>query len=160
MMPTSPACRTGSILLFPNISAKRMAVLGPGPRWGLQALSFCAWLASPAPRLGALLSYATKDGGSELAVHSHSGELPGSARFVIGDGQFRELPVVPLLDGKWHHLCLTWSSSQGHGPLLPGEVPSMATGQGLPRGPLLTLANASLQGGVQRVACPGLRHCV
>ncbi|KAM9222625.1 pentraxin-4 [Leptosomus discolor] len=218
MMPTSPACRTGSILLFPNISAKRMAVLGPGPRWGLQALSFCAWLASPAPRLGALLSYATKDGGSELAVHSHSGELPGSARFVIGDGQFRELPVVPLLDGKWHHLCLTWSSSQGQyrfyvdrrllaagsgfqrgyeipaggslvlgwehdlpgrdfgiaeafaghlagfalwsRALLPGEVASMATGQGLPRGPLLTLANASLQGGVQRVACPGLRHCV
>ena len=216
--PTSPACRTGAVLLFPNISAERMAVLGPGPRRGLRALSLCAWLATPAPRLGALLSYATEDSGSELAVRGRGGDLPGSTRFVIGDGQFRELPVMPLLDGKWHHLCLTWSSGQGQyrfyvdrrllaagsgfrqgyeipaggslvlgqeqdhpgrdfgtaeafvghlagvalwsRALLPGEVASMATGRGLPRGPLLTLADASLQGRVQRVACPCLQHCL
>ncbi|KAM6196772.1 pentraxin-4 [Sarcoramphus papa] len=216
--PTSPACRTGTVLLFPNTSAERMAVLGPGPRRGLRALSLCAWLATPAPHLGALLSYTTEDGGSELAVRGCGGDLPGSTRFVIGDGQFRELPVMPLLDGKWHHLCLTWSSGQGQyrfyvdrrllaagsgfqqgyeisaggslvlgqeqdrpgrdfgtaeafvghlagvalwsRALLPGEVASMATGRGLPRGPLLTLADASLQGRVQRVACPCLQHCL
>ncbi|XP_059682589.1 pentraxin-4 [Gavia stellata] len=215
---TSPACHTGTVLLFPNTSTEHVAVLGLGPRRGLQALSLCAWLATPAPCLGALLSYATEDGGSQLAVHGCGGDLPGSARFVIGDGQFRELPVMPLLDGKWHHLCLIWSSSQGQyrfyvdrrllaagsgfqqgyeiptggslvlgqeqehpsrdfgsteafvghlagfalwsRALLPGEVASMATGQGLPRGPLLTLADASLQGGVRRVACPCLRHCL
>ncbi|XP_075623498.1 pentraxin-4 [Balearica regulorum gibbericeps] len=214
---TSPACRTGIILLFPNTSAERVAVLGPGPRQGLRALSVCAWLSTPAPRLGALLSYTTEDGGSKLAVHGRSGDLPGSAHFVIGDGEFRELPVTWLLDGEWHHLCLTWSSGQGqyrfyvdrrllaagsgfwqgyeipaggslvlgreqdhHGrgfgtteafvghlaglalwsrALLPGEVASMATGRRLPRSPLLTLADASLQGGVRRVACPCLWHC-
>ncbi|NXR02952.1 PTX4 protein, partial [Sagittarius serpentarius] len=207
----------GAILFFPNTSTEHMAVLGPGPRRGLRALSLCTWLATPAPRLGALLYYATEDDGSKLAMRSRGGDLPVSAHFVIGDGQFREIPVMPLLDGKWHHLCLIWSSSQGQyrfyvdrrllaagsgfqqgykipaggslvlgweqdrpgrdlgtteafvghlagfalwsQALLPGEVASMATSQGLPRAPLLTLANASLQGGVQRVACPCLQHC-
>ncbi|XP_072734128.1 pentraxin-4 [Ciconia boyciana] len=216
--PASPACRTSAILLFPSTSAERMAVLGPGPRRGMRALSLCAWLATPAPHLGALLSYATEDSSSELAVRGRGGDLPGSARFVIGDGEFRELPVTPLLDGKWHHLCLTWSSGQGQyqfyvdrrllaagsgfrqgheipaggslvlgreqdhpgggfgtveafvghlaglalwsQALLPGEVASMAIGRGLPPGPLLTLADASLQGGVRRVACPCLQHCL
>ncbi|XP_066054552.1 LOW QUALITY PROTEIN: pentraxin-4 [Chamaea fasciata] len=213
-----PACRTGAVLLFPNTSAEQRAVLGLGPHRGLRAMSLCAWLATAAPRLGVLLSYATGDGHSELAVRGHSGERPGSARFIVGDGKFRELPVVPLLDGKWHHLCLTWSSGQGQyrfyvdrrllaagsgfqqgyeipaggslalgggqdGPnmdlgtaeafvghlggfglwrraLLPGEVARMATGRGMPRGPLLTLADASLQGGVRRVACPCLQRCL
>ncbi|XP_053813776.1 pentraxin-4 [Vidua chalybeata] len=213
-----PACRSGAVLLFPNTSAEHGAVLGLGPHRGLRAMSLCAWLATPAPRLGALLSYATEDGQNELAVQGHGGNRPGSARFIVGDGQVRELPVAPLLDGKWHHLCLTWSSGQGHyrfyvdrrllaagsgfqqgyeiptggslvlgwgqdGPnvdlgtgeafvghlagfalwrraLLPGEVARMATGRGLPRGPLLTLADASLQGGVRRVACPCLQHCL
>ncbi|KAM6121944.1 pentraxin-4 [Phoenicopterus ruber ruber] len=217
-VPTSPACHAGTILLFPNASAERVAILGPGPRRGLQALSLCAWLATPAPRLGTLLSYTREDRGSELAMHGHDRGLPGSARFVIGAKEFRELPVMPLLDGKWHHICLIWSSSQGQyrfyvdrrllatgsgfrqgyeipaggslvlgreqdhpgrgfstvesfvghlaglalwsRALLPGEVASMATGRGLPHGPLLTLADASLQGGVRRVACPCLRHCL
>ncbi|XP_063270307.1 pentraxin-4 isoform X2 [Prinia subflava] len=217
-VPTSPACRTGAVLLFPNTSAEPGAVLELGPHRGLRAMSLCAWLATPAPRLGSLLSYAAEDGRSELAVHGHAGDRPGSARFVVGDGQFRELPVVPLLDGKWHHLCLTWSSGQGQyrfyvdrrllaagsgfqrgheipaggslvlgwgqdrpnvdfgiaeafvghlasfalwrRALLPGEVARMATGRGMPRGPLLTLADASLQGGVRRVACPCLQRCL
>ncbi|XP_068062441.1 pentraxin-4 [Anomalospiza imberbis] len=216
--PTSPACRTAAVLLFPNTSAEHGAVLGLGPHRGLRAMSLCAWLATPAPRLGDLLSYATEDGHGELAVHGRGGDRPGSARFIVGDGQFRELPVAPLLDGKWHHLCLTWSSGQGQyrfyvdrrllaagsgfqqgyeiptggslvlgwgqdGPnmdlgtgeafvghlagfalwrraLLPGEVARMAIGRGLPRGPLLTLADVSLQGGVRRVACPCLQHCL
>ncbi|XP_009880257.1 PREDICTED: pentraxin-4, partial [Charadrius vociferus] len=171
-------CRSGTILLFPNASIKHVARLGPGPRQGLQALSLCAWLATPASRLGTLLSYTTEDGSSVLAVRGHAGDLSGSVRFIIGNGEFRELPVMPLLDGKWHHLCLTWSSGQGQyrfyvdrrllaagsgfqgRALLPGEVASMATGVGLPRGPLLTLADASLQGGVRRVACPCLQHCL
>lgn len=218
LAPTSPACRTGAVLLFPNASAEHVAVLGPGPHQGLQALSLCTWLATPAPCLGALLSYATEDGGSKLGVRSHCGDLPGSAHFVIGDGQFREIPVMPLLDGKWHHLCLIWSSGQGQyrfyvdrqllaagsgfrqgyeipaggllvlgqeqehpgrdfgtaeafvghlagfalwsRALLPGEVASMATSQGLPCSPLLTLADASLHGGVRRVACPCLQYCL
>ncbi|NXI06655.1 PTX4 protein, partial [Irena cyanogastra] len=216
-VPTSPACGTGAVLVFPNTSAGHGAVLGLGPHRGLRATSLCAWLATPAPRLGALLSYATENGHRELTVHGHGGERPGSARFTLGDGQCRELPVAPLLDGKWHHLCLTWSSGQGQyrfyvdrrllaagsgfqqgyeipaggslvlgwgqddpntdlgtaeafvghlagfalwrRALLPGEVARMATGRRLPRGPLLTLADASLRGGVQRAACPCLQRC-
>ncbi|CAM9543835.1 unnamed protein product [Bubo scandiacus] len=216
--PSSPACCTGTVLLFPNTSAEHVAVLGPGLHRGLRALSLCTWLASPAPHLGVLLSYNTEDGSSKLAMRGHGRNLTSSVHFVIGDRQFRELPVMPLLDGKWHHLCLTWSSSQGQyrfymdrrllaagsgfrqgyeipaggslmlgweqghpgrdfstaeafvghlagfalwsRALLPGEVANMATGQGLPHGPLLTLADASLQGGVRRVTCPCLQHCL
>lgn len=212
----SPACDVGPVLLFPGASASNAAVLRPGLRAGLWALSLCTWVLTPAPRLGTVLYYASEDGDSKLAVHGQDRD-PGSARFVIGDTAFRELPVTPLLDGKWHHLCLIWSSSrgqyrfyvdrrllaagsgfqqgyeipagsslvlgqpQGHvrvgfsptgafvgrlaglalwnRALMPGEVASMATGQGLPCRPLLTLANASLQGEVQGVACTCLEHC-
>uniref|UniRef100_A0A8B9FL14 Pentraxin 4 n=1 Tax=Amazona collaria TaxID=241587 RepID=A0A8B9FL14_9PSIT len=215
---TPPACHSGAVLHFPNTSAEHVAILGLGPRRGLQELSLCAWVATPAPCLGALLSYITEDSGSELAMRGCSRDLPGSTQFAIGDGQLRELPVTPLLDGEWHHLCLTWSSGQGQyrfyvdrrllaagsgfrqgyeipaggsvvlgeeqehpgrdlstaaafvghlagfalwsRALLPGEVASMATSRGLPCGPLLTLADASLRGGVRRVACPCLQHCL
>ncbi|NXL95886.1 PTX4 protein, partial [Alectura lathami] len=210
----SPVCNVGSVLLFPNASASDAAVLQPGLRVGLRALSLCAWLVTPSPRLGTVLSYVTEDEASKLAVH---GEHPGSAQFVIGDTAFRQIPVTPLLDGKWHHLCLIWSSDCGQyrfyvdrrllaagsgfqqgyevpaggslvlgqqqdrndsgfgptgifvgqlaglalwsRPLLPGEVASMATGQGLPHGPFVLLADAALQGEVRRLGCTCLEHC-
>ncbi|XP_021267435.1 pentraxin-4 [Numida meleagris] len=206
----SPVCSVGSVLLFPNTSASDGAVLQPRLHVGLWELSFCTWLLTPAPHLGAVLSYTGEAEASKLALH---GDHPGFARFVIGDTEFRQLLVTPLLDGKWHHLCLTWSSSHGqyrvyvdrrllaagsgfqqgyevpaggllvlgqqqshsvgfvpflgqlaglalwNRALLPGEVASMATGQGLPHGPLLTLANATLQGDVHRKGCACLQHC-
>ncbi|POI24553.1 hypothetical protein CIB84_011696 [Bambusicola thoracicus] len=203
-------CHVGSMLLFSNTSASDGAVLQPRLHVGLRELSLCTWLLTPAPHLGTVLSYTSEAEGSKLALH---GDHPGSARFVIGDTVFRQLPVTPLLDGKWHHLCLTWAS--GHGryrfyvdrrllaagsgfrqgyevpaggslmlgqqqsrsggfepflgklaglalwsrALLPGEVASMATGHGLPHGPLLTLANATPQGEVRRERCACLQHC-
>ncbi|XP_074866402.1 pentraxin-4 [Carettochelys insculpta] len=45
--------------------------------------------------------------------------------------------------------------------LMPGEVSSLATGQGLPRGPILSLADvSSLNGWVQKVNCTCLEHCL
>ncbi|XP_042720389.1 pentraxin-4 [Lagopus leucura] len=203
-------CSVGSMLLFSNNSANNGAVLQPRLHVGLRELSLCTWLLTPAPHLGTVLSYTSEADGSKLALH---GVHPGSARFVIGDTEFRQLSVTPLLDGKWHHLCLTWSSSYGQyrlyvdrrllaagsgfqqgyevpaggslmlgqqqshsgdsvpflgqlaglalwsRALLPGEVASMATGQGLPHGPLLTLANATLQGEVRRGRCACLQNC-
>ncbi|XP_025921002.1 pentraxin-4 [Apteryx rowi] len=211
-------CNVGSVLLFPNTSTENVAVFHRGLRAGLRALSLCAWVNTPVPYLGTLLSYATEDNDNKLVVHGRDRGLPGSVHFVIGDPEFRELPVARLLDGKWHHLCLIWSSDQGKyrfyvdrrllaagsgfqqgyeipaggslvlgqeqdevggdfdpseafvgqlaglalwsRALMPGEVASMATGQGLPPGPLLTLADASLQGWVRRVECACLERCL
>nr|XP_008120629.1 PREDICTED: pentraxin-4 [Anolis carolinensis] len=45
--------------------------------------------------------------------------------------------------------------------LTPGEVSGMAIGNGVPRGPLLTLANVStLHGSVKKVECACLEHCL
>ncbi|XP_010214299.1 PREDICTED: pentraxin-4 [Tinamus guttatus] len=164
-------CGVGSVLLFPNSSVQNVAVIGAGLRVGLRALSLCTWVSTPAPYLGTLLSYATEDNDNKLVVHGWDRGLPGSMHFVIGDPEFRELPVTQLLDGKWHHLCLTWSSEQGKfrfyvdrrllaGGPRPGGVAILATGQGLPPGALLTLANASLQGWVRRVECACLERCL
>ncbi|NWJ07119.1 PTX4 protein, partial [Crypturellus undulatus] len=211
-------CGVGSVLLFPNSSVQNVAVVHVGLRVGLRALSLCTWVSTPAPYLGTLLSYATEDNDNKLVVHGWDRGLPGSMHFVIGDPEFRELPVTRLLDGKWHHLCLTWSSEQGKfrfyvdrrvlaagsgfqegyeipaggslvlgqeqdelggdfdpseafvgrlaglalwsRALTPGEVASLATGQGLPPGALLTLADASLQGWVRRVECACLERCL
>ncbi|XP_067162635.1 pentraxin-4 [Apteryx mantelli] len=215
---SSPVCNVGSMLLFPNTSTENVAVFHRGLRAGLRALSLCAWVNTPVPYLGTLLSYATEDNDNKLVVHGRDRGLPASMHFVIGDPEFRELPVARLLDGKWHHLCLIWSSDQGKyrfyvdrrllaagsgfqqgyeipaggslvlgqeqdevgrdfdpseafvgqlaglalwsRALMPGEVASMATGQGLPPGPLLTLADASLQGWVRRVECACLERCL
>ncbi|NXA41565.1 PTX4 protein, partial [Eudromia elegans] len=210
-------CGAGSVLLFPNSSVENVAVLGAGLRAGLRALSLCAWLSTPAPYLGTLLSYATEDNDNKLVLHGWDRGLRGSMHFVIGDPEFRELPVTRLLDGKWHHLCLTWSSEQGKfrfyvdrrllaagsgfqqgyeipaggslvlgqeqdelgggfdpseafvgrlaslalwsRALTPGEVASLATGQGQPPGALLTLADASPRGWVRRAECACLERC-
>ncbi|KAM8798349.1 pentraxin-4 [Eudromia elegans] len=210
-------CGAGSVLLFPNSSVENVAVLGAGLRAGLRALSLCAWLSTPAPYLGTLLSYATEENDNKLVLHGWDRGLPGSMHFVIGDPEFRELPVTRLLDGKWHHLCLTWSSEQGKfrfyvdrrllaagsgfqqgyeipaggslvlgqeqdelgggfdpseafvgrlaslalwsRALTPGEVASLATGQGQPPGALLTLADASPRGWVRRAECACLERC-
>ncbi|XP_060116636.1 pentraxin-4 [Heteronotia binoei] len=45
--------------------------------------------------------------------------------------------------------------------LSPGEVSSIAIGDGLPRGPILSLANVTrLSGAVQKVSCSCLEHCL
>lgn len=45
--------------------------------------------------------------------------------------------------------------------ITPGEVSGIATGKGLPRGTILTIADAShLHGSVERVHCSCLEHCL
>ncbi|XP_051488433.1 pentraxin-4 [Apus apus] len=144
--PTSPACLSGAVLLFPNTSQGHTAVLGLGSHRGLRGLSLCSWLATPAPRLGALLSYTSGDGGSELSLSG--GDSPGSARLVLGGREFRELPVVPLLDGRWHHLCLTWSSGQGQYRFYVDRR-LLAAGSGFQRGYEIPTGGLLVLGGEQ-----------
>uniref|UniRef100_A0A8C9FA98 Pentraxin (PTX) domain-containing protein n=1 Tax=Pavo cristatus TaxID=9049 RepID=A0A8C9FA98_PAVCR len=194
----TPVCSVGSVLLFSNTSPSDGAVLQPRLHVGLWELSLCTWMLTLAPHLGTVLSYIHKAEGSKLALH---GDQPGSAHFVIGDTEFRQLLVTPPLDGNHGQYrfyvdrrLLTAGSgfqqgydvpaggslalggqqqSGGFEPflgklaglalwsraLLPGEVASMATGQGLPHGPPLMLADATLQGEVHRERCACLQHC-
>ncbi|RMC17831.1 hypothetical protein DUI87_05498 [Hirundo rustica rustica] len=84
-------------------------------------------------------------------------EIPTGGSLVLGwrqDGPKTDLGTAEAFVG---HLAgfAVWRRA-----LLPGEVARMATGRGMPRGPLLTLADASLQGGVRRVPCPCLQRCL
>ncbi|XP_051686260.2 pentraxin-4 isoform X2 [Oryctolagus cuniculus] len=136
------ACGLGPVLVFPNASTENVAFLGLGLPVALRALSFCSWLRTAPGRLGTLLSYATEDNDNKLVLHGRDSLAPGTVHFVIGDPAFRELPLQPLLDGRWHHVCVIWTSLQGRwicaeGWLhLPGELlvrPSRAPcGQGEP----------------------------
>lgn len=101
------------MLIFPNASTENVVFLGPGFPMPLRALSFCSWLCTAPGRLGTLLSYATHDNDNKLVLHGRDSLAPGTIHLVIGDPAFRELPLQPLLDGHWHHVCVMWTSIQG-----------------------------------------------
>ncbi|XP_053132425.1 pentraxin-4 [Hemicordylus capensis] len=220
-VPRKPGtiCNVGAMLVFPNASTENFATFKPGFPTGLLELSLCSWVSTNASYLGTILSYATEENDNKLVLHGRDAAPRNAIHFVIGDPAFRELPVGRLLDGRWHHMCVIWSSIQGRywfyvdrrlasmgsrfqkgyeipprGSLIlgqeqdtigggfetseafvgllagfavwdralsPGEVSGIATGKGLPRGPVLTLANISvLNGSVQKVDCTCLEHCL
>uniref|UniRef100_A0A3B4WJK1 Pentraxin family member n=1 Tax=Seriola lalandi dorsalis TaxID=1841481 RepID=A0A3B4WJK1_SERLL len=65
----------------------------------LPELSVCLWLRVEASHVGTLLSYATDDNDNQLVLYGHP--------------VYRRLPTSLLLDSRWHHLCVLWSSIQG-----------------------------------------------
>lgn len=207
------------MLVFPNASTENFATFKPGFHTQLLELSLCSWVSTSARYLGTILSYANEENDNKLVLHGRDSAPRNSIHFVIGDPAFRELPVRRLLDAKWHHICVIWSSIQGRywfyvdrkltsmgskfqkgyeippgGSLIlgqeqdtvgggfepseafvgflagfaiwdralsPGEVSGIATGKGLPRGAILTLANVSaLSGSVQKMTCTCLEHCL
>uniref|UniRef100_A0ACB8FL64 Uncharacterized protein n=1 Tax=Sphaerodactylus townsendi TaxID=933632 RepID=A0ACB8FL64_9SAUR len=217
--PPGTICNVGAMLVFPNASTENFATFGPSFHSGLLELSLCSWVRTHARYLGTILSYATEDNDNKLVLHGRDAAPRNAIHFVIGDPAFRELPVGRLLDGRWHHLCVVWSSIQGRywfyvdrrlasmgsnfqkgyeipgrGSLIlgqeqdtvgggfepseafvgalaglamwdralsPGEVSSIAVGNGLPRSPVLSLANVTkLSGEVRKVSCPCLEHCL
>nr|XP_005886926.1 PREDICTED: pentraxin-4 [Bos mutus] len=106
-------CNVGPALIFPNASTMNVGFLRPGFLTGLRALSICSWVRTAADHLGTLLSYATEENDNKLVLHGRDSLAPGSVHFVIGDPAFRELPLQPLLDGQWHHVCVIWTSILG-----------------------------------------------
>nr|XP_019568615.1 PREDICTED: pentraxin-4 isoform X1 [Rhinolophus sinicus] len=106
-------CNIGPALIFPNASTENVVFLSPGFLLGLRALSVCSWIRTASGHLGTLLSYATEENDNKLVLHGRDSLAPGSIHFVIGDPAFRELPLQPLLDGQWHHVCVIWTSILG-----------------------------------------------
>ncbi|XP_042554412.1 pentraxin-4 isoform X1 [Dipodomys spectabilis] len=106
-------CNVGPVFIFPNASTQNVLSFSPSLLTALRALSFCSWVRAAAGYLGTLLSYATQDNDNKLVLHGRDSLAPGSVHFVIGDPAFRELPLQPLLDGQWHHVCVVWASTEG-----------------------------------------------
>lgn len=106
-------CSRGPVFVFPNASTENVVFLSPGFRKALRALSFCSWIRVTSGHLGTLLSYATQENDNKLVLHGRDSLVPGTMHFVIGDPAFRELPLQPLLDSQWHHICVIWTSIQG-----------------------------------------------
>ncbi|KAG8433428.1 hypothetical protein GDO86_017636 [Hymenochirus boettgeri] len=215
----SPICNVDSVLVFPNASTENYITFSKGVRQGLHEMSICSWVQTTGKYMGTILSYATEENDNKLVLYGRDGGTYDALHFVIGDPVYRELPVLPFLDGSWHHTCFIWSSIQGkywfyvdrrlvstgsrfqkgyeippggslilgqeqdtvgggfesseafvgnlagfavwNRALSPGEVSGIATGKGLPRGTILTLADdPTLHGFVKRVDCPCLEHCL
>ncbi|KAM9095159.1 pentraxin-4 [Sarcophilus harrisii] len=110
---TGEICNVGSMLVFPNTSTENVVIFSPGFLTGLRELSICTWVRTSSSYLGTLLSYATEENDNKLVLHGKDTLVYGTIHFVIGDPAFRELPVELLLDSRWHHMCVIWSSIQG-----------------------------------------------
>ncbi|XP_038842445.1 pentraxin-4-like [Salvelinus namaycush] len=112
-----PVCNVDSMLLFPSASSENYVTFSRSFP-ALPELSVCLWLRVDVGYVGTLLSYATEDNDNKLVLYgrnSSSSSTPSreTLDFVVGDPAYRELPVVSVLDGRWHHLCVLWSSIQG-----------------------------------------------
>ncbi|XP_039632077.1 pentraxin-4 [Polypterus senegalus] len=106
-------CNVKSMLYFPNSSTDDYVTFKKGFSTGIHELSICTWLQVGSGYLGTMLSYATEENDNKLVLHGRNSTTQTSIHFVIGDPAYRELPVDSLLDGKWHHICLIWSSIEG-----------------------------------------------
>ncbi|XP_071370418.1 uncharacterized protein ptx4, partial [Centroberyx affinis] len=127
-------CNVDSMLFFPSASVENYVTFSLSFP-DLPELSVCLWLRVESGRLGTLLSYATDDNDNQLVLYgrdaSASSSSPPSSSasspafsppsspsspsldFVVGDPVYRRLAAASLLDGRWHHLCVLWSSIQG-----------------------------------------------
>ncbi|XP_040918564.1 pentraxin-4 [Toxotes jaculatrix] len=134
-------CNMDSMLFFPSASAENYVTFSltlPD----LPELSVCLWVHVEASHVGTLLSYATDDNDNQLVLYGHKSSASSTSSsassshpsysssplsptpylsapspsldFVIGDPVFRSLPMSLLLDARWHHLCILWSSIQGN----------------------------------------------
>ncbi|MBN3313616.1 PTX4 protein, partial [Atractosteus spatula] len=106
-------CNVKSMLIFPGPSIQNYATFRKGFSTGIHELSVCTWLQVEGGYLGTLLSYATEENDNKLVLYGRNSSEQASVDFVIGDPAYRELPVKALLDNKWHHLCIIWSSIEG-----------------------------------------------
>uniref|UniRef100_A0A8D0CYJ6 Pentraxin 4, long n=1 Tax=Sander lucioperca TaxID=283035 RepID=A0A8D0CYJ6_SANLU len=108
-------CNVDSMLFFPSASAENYVTFSQTLP-DLPELSVCFWLRVEASHVGTLLSYATDDNDNQLVLYgpSYASSSSSSLDFVIGDPVYRRLPASPLLDARWHHVCVLWSSIQGH----------------------------------------------
>ncbi|XP_037648244.1 pentraxin-4 [Sebastes umbrosus] len=117
-------CNVDSVLFFPSASADNYVTFFQTLP-DLPELSVCLWLRVDASHVGTLLSYATDDNDNQLVLYgrnasfsapsssSYASSPSPSLDFVIGDPVYRRLPASSLLDARWHHLCVLWSSIQG-----------------------------------------------
>ncbi|XP_073256623.1 neuronal pentraxin-2-like [Porites lutea] len=78
--------------------------------WGMPSLkqfTLCFWMKSSAGNDGTVLSYAVPGQHNELLFFDHT-----NINMYIG-GQGRPLGISSANDGKWHHICASWRSSDG-----------------------------------------------
>ncbi|XP_059203825.1 pentraxin-4 isoform X1 [Centropristis striata] len=135
-IPAQPApkkdatiCNVDSMLFFPSASAENYVTFFRSLP-NLPELSVCLWLRVDTSHVGTLLSYATDDNDNQLVLYGHNSSASSasfsasshpsyasssspSLDFVVGDPVYRRLPASSLLDARWHHLCVLWSSIQG-----------------------------------------------
>ncbi|KAM7386565.1 hypothetical protein PAMA_009260 [Pampus argenteus] len=133
-------CNVDSMLLFPSASVENYVTFSLSLP-DLPELSVCLWLRVDTSHVGTIFSYATHDNDNQLVLYGRNSSVssaffPASSSsshhsyssspfthssyvsspsldFVIGDPVYRRLPVSLLLDARWHHLCVLWSSIQG-----------------------------------------------
>ncbi|XP_051243109.1 pentraxin-4 [Dicentrarchus labrax] len=105
-------CNVDSMLFFPSASEENYVTFSTTLP-DLPELSVCLWLLVEASHVGTLLSYATDANDNQLVLYGCNSSASSALDFVIGDPVYRRLPVSLLLDARWHHLCVVWSSIQG-----------------------------------------------
>ncbi|KAG1925026.1 neuronal pentraxin-1-like [Pimephales promelas] len=75
----------------------------------MYAFSFCLWIKSNAsPGVGTPFSYAVPGQANELVLI----EWGNNPMEILINDKVAKLPFI-INDGKWHHICITWTTRDG-----------------------------------------------
>ncbi|XP_044727917.1 sushi, von Willebrand factor type A, EGF and pentraxin domain-containing protein 1-like [Chrysoperla carnea] len=79
----------------------------PGPLFSLSEISTCLWIQTfDTDNYGTMISYATKEYDNAFTITDYNGIV------LYINNDFKVTDIF-LNDGRWHFLCITWSSFRG-----------------------------------------------
>ncbi|XP_070546223.1 uncharacterized protein [Ptychodera flava] len=106
----------------------------------LSALTACIWVQiHETGHNAAFVSYASPQYDNEFLIHYY-----GVGFHVYVHGALLTIPIAPIDDSAWHHVCITWSSSDGgwkyyHNGVINKEGSGFQTGHAVVSGGFLVL---------------------
>ncbi|KAL9980813.1 hypothetical protein ACROYT_G009451 [Oculina patagonica] len=112
-------------MIFQNKNGNASAVVSLDTT--ITSFTLCLWLQTTDPGPFHLFSYVTRNDTKKLSLECESDE--DCKLLLLQD--YRQVSLVSLNDGKWRHVCLTWSSAAGDWNVyLDGAVRGSGSGLG------------------------------
>ncbi|XP_035672976.1 uncharacterized protein LOC118413558 [Branchiostoma floridae] len=145
----------GEHLTFPPpLSAKNYALLRLHGNDTLDEFTLCFRMRTDARVSGTIVSYATTEQSNEILLYAINQQ---TSHHLFINSKYAARLDLGILDGEWHHVCITWTSGRGSWNIyVDGQVKAngtdIATGHRVPRNGIMVLGQDQdrLGGGFQK----------
>eukprot|EP00058_Branchiostoma_floridae_P023023 XP_002608513.1 hypothetical protein BRAFLDRAFT_92405 [Branchiostoma floridae] len=145
----------GEHLTFPPpLSAQNYALLRLNGNDTLDEFTLCFRMRTDARVSGTIVSYATTEQSNEILLYAINQQ---TSHHLFINSKYAARLDLGILDGEWHHVCITWTSGRGSWNIyVDGQVKAngtdIATGHRVPRNGIMVLGQDQdrLGGGFQK----------